>query len=187
MKHKKNKRGAVMNRLNVYVKKALSMGITRAKIIDTKTISVANWVKMKCQFGCGGYGKRLTCPPYSPTPEYTRKMIAEYRKALLMQIENILPTKEHSVSRKLKSIVADLERKIFLDGYYKAFGMTSGPCGLCRTCSTKKPCKYPYEARPAMEACGVDVYQTVRSNGFKLEVVTTEDSCCTYNGLILIE
>jgi predicted metal-binding protein len=116
-----------------------------------------------------------------------QKMVSEYRKALLMQIENIPPSKEHRVSQKLKRIVADLEREIFLDGYYKAFGMTSGPCRLCRTCSTKKPCKYPYRARPSMEACGIDVYQTVRNNRFKLEVVTTEDSYCTYNGLILIE
>jgi hypothetical protein len=38
-----------------------------------------------------------------------------------------------------------------------------------------------------MEACGIDVYQTVRNAGFKLEVVKTEDSCCTYNGLILVD
>ncbi len=176
-----------MSRLNVYVKKALSVGITRAKIIDAKTISVANWVRLKCQFGCGGYGKQLTCPPYSPTPEYTCKMLAEYSKALLMQIENISPAKEYRVSRKLKLIVADLEREIFLDGYYKAFGMTSGPCRLCRTCSTRKPCKYPYQARPAMEACGVDVYQTARNNDFKLEVVQSEDACCSYLSMILIK
>ena len=140
MKHKRVNQGAAMRRLSIFVKKALSIGITRAKIIDTRTISVANWVRLKCQFGCGGYGKRLTCPPYSPTPEYTQKMVSEYRKALLMQIENIPPSKEHRVSQNLKRIVADLERDIFLDGYYKAFGMTSGPCRLCRTCSTKKPC-----------------------------------------------
>ncbi len=187
MKHDVSKRGVSVRGLNVYVKKALSRGISRAKLIDARTITVANWVRLKCQFGCGGYGKRLTCPPYSPTPEYTRRMVTEYGRALLMQIENIPPAKEDRVSQELQMVVADLEREIFLDGYYKTFGMTSGPCRLCRTCSTKKPCKYPYQARPSMEACGIDVYQTVRNNGFKLEVVTREDSCCTYNGLILIE
>jgi predicted metal-binding protein len=120
-------------------------------------------------------------------PGYTKEMIKEFSKALLMQIVDIPPEKEMRVSRKLKRIVAELEREIFLDGYYKAFGMTSGPCRLCRKCNTEKPCKFPYEARPSMEACGIDVYQTVRNSGYKLEVVKTEDSCCTYNGLILIE
>ena len=36
------------------------------------------------------------------------------------------------------------------------------------------------------EACGIDVYQTARNNGFKLEVVKQEDACCSYISLILI-
>jgi len=176
-----------MSDLQKYAKKSLSMGITRAEIINTTTIIVANWVRLKCQFGCSGYGKRLTCPPFSPTPEYTQKMLGEYSKALLMQIENIPPGRESRISRKLKSIVSDLEREIFLDGNYKAFGMTSGPCHFCRTCDVNKGCKYTDRARPAMEACGIDVYQTMRNNGFKLEVVRSEDDCCSYNGVILIE
>jgi predicted metal-binding protein len=176
-----------MAELRKYVKRALSMGMTKAKIISSSNVVVKNWVRIKCQYGCGGYGKRLTCPPYSPTPEYTQKMVDEYTKALLMQIEDISPEKEMRMSRKLRSVVADLEREIFLDGYYKAFGMASGPCRLCRICISHKPCKYPYDARPAMEACGIDVYQTVRNSGFRLDVVREEDSCYTYNALILIE
>jgi predicted metal-binding protein len=175
--------------LNVekYVNAALSKGITNARIIDAKTVVVSNWVRLKCQYGCSGYGRRLTCPPFSPTPEYTRKMLTEYSKALLMQITGIESRKERTMSKKLKKIVTDLERDIFLDGNYKAFGMASGPCRLCETCNTKKECVYPEQARPAMEACGIDVYQTVRNSGFVLEVVRTEDECCSYNGLILVE
>ena len=176
-----------MPRLDKYVKKAKSLGMDKAKIIDTKTVVTGYWVRLKCQYGCGGYNKRLTCPSYSPTPEYTQKMLQEYSKGLLMQITDISPEKELRLSRKLKTIVADLERDIFLDGYYKAFGMASGPCRLCKTCDIKKPCKYPYQARPAMEACGIDVYKTARNNGFTLEVVKTEDEPCSYMGLILIE
>jgi len=176
-----------MLKLKRYVNEAVSMGITNAKIIDAKTIVVANWVRLKCQYGCGSHGKHLTCPPYSPLPDYTKKMVNEYSKALLMQIEKIPPQKELQMSRKLRRIVAGLERELFLDAYHKAFGMASGPCRLCRTCDTEKSCKYPDEARPSMEACGIDVYLTVRNNGLKLEVVKTEDSCCTYNGLILVE
>lgn len=176
-----------MSDMSKYVKKALSMGITKAKIIYSNTVTVGSWVRLKCQYGCGGYGECLTCPPYSPTPEYTRKMLGEYTRGLLMQIEDIPARKEAKVSRKLKKIVADLERGIFLEGYHKAFGMTSGPCRLCQRCNTRKACKYPYLARPSMEACGIDVYQTARNNGFKLEVVKQEDACCSYISLILID
>jgi len=173
--------------LNKYIKRVIAMGATKAKIIDTRTVIVGNWVRLKCQYGCSGYGKRYTCPPYSPTPEYTKKMLAEYSKGLLLQIENITPKDEPKASRKIKKIVAALEREIFLDGYYKAFGMASGPCRFCQTCDLNKPCRFPELARSAMEACGIDVFQTARNNDFKLEVVQTEYSLCSFVSLILIE
>ncbi|MFQ6084040.1 MAG: DUF2284 domain-containing protein [Candidatus Aminicenantia bacterium] len=176
-----------MLKLDKYVNRAKSMGVSRAKIIDIKNVVVGNWVRLKCQYGCGGYEECLTCPPYSPTPDYTKKMLSEYSKGFLMQIENISFMEELNASLKFKDIVADLEREIFLDGYYKAFGMTSGPCRLCQVCETSKPCKYPRQARPSMEACGIDVYQTARNSGFKLEVVKSEDSLCSFVSLILIE
>jgi predicted metal-binding protein len=176
-----------MVKVTSYIQKAVSMGATRAKIIDAKTVVVANWVRLKCQYGCSGYGKRLTCPPYSPTPEYIRAMLAEYGRGLLIQMDNITPAGESRASRKLKRIVADLEREIFLDGYYKAFGMASGPCRFCKHCDPSQPCKDPYQARPAMEACGIDVYRTARNNGFALEVVRSEDEPCSYLSLILID
>ena len=65
--------------------------------------------------------------------------------------------------------------------------MAAGPCGFCKTCETKKPCKHPHEARPAMEACGIDVYTTARNNGLGLNVVTSEDDLCSFLSLIVIE
>ncbi|MEO0096129.1 MAG: DUF2284 domain-containing protein, partial [candidate division WOR-3 bacterium] len=77
-----------------YVSRANKLGIPNAKLIDTKTIVVANWVRLKCQYGCSGYNKYLTCPPFSPTPEYMKKVISEYKTALLLQIEKIPSEKE---------------------------------------------------------------------------------------------
>jgi len=176
-----------MSKLDAYIKKAKSIGISRAKIIDTKNVVAENWVRLRCQYGCQEYGKQLTCPPYSPTPEFTRKMLDEYSKGLLMQIENIYFLDEPKIFIQIKDIVASLEREIFLDGYYKAFGMTAGPCRLCKSCDTNKPCKYASRARPAMEACGIDVYQTARNCGFTMEVVKSKEFHCSYVSLILIE
>lgn len=176
-----------MPKLDAYVKRAKSLIMSKAKIIDVSNVVVANWVRMKCQFGCGGYGECLTCPPYSPTPEMTKKMLQEYRKGLLIQVENIPPQEEDKIYRKLDKVAAKLERELFLDGYYKAFGLTAGPCSLCRSCDTKQPCKHPRLARPSMEACGIDVYQTARNCGFTLQVVKSRDHPCSYLCLILIE
>jgi len=170
-----------------YVKKATSLGVSRARIIDTKSVVVGNWVRLKCQYGCGGYGYCLTCPPHSPLPEYTQRMLTEYSKGLLMQIRDIDLRRDSGSITNLRRIVGKLERELFLDGYYKAFGMASGPCELCRKCDTSTSCKHPYQARPSMEACGIDVYKTARNNGFTLEVVPSGDSLCSFMALILIE
>ena len=37
------------------------------KWIDPQKIIVAQWVRMKCMFGCGEYGHGGTCPPNTPS------------------------------------------------------------------------------------------------------------------------
>ncbi|MCK5614996.1 hypothetical protein KAR91_74730, partial [Candidatus Pacearchaeota archaeon] len=46
-----------------YAKQAIKHGARDAKEISADTIVTAPWVRLKCQYGCGGYGQRLTCPP----------------------------------------------------------------------------------------------------------------------------
>ncbi len=152
------------------------MGAKSAKIILTKSVKVGEWVRLKCQFGCDEYGKRLTCPPYSPKPEETKKVLSHYRYALLIH---------GSQWTDLRRIVAKLEREIFLDGYYKAFGMGSGPCYLCRECG--EFCREPDSARPSMEACGIDVFATARANNFPIAVLKKRGLMGNYYGLVLIE
>ena len=36
---------------------------TEFKWIDAKKIVVSQWVRMKCEFGCGEYGQNASCPP----------------------------------------------------------------------------------------------------------------------------
>ncbi len=42
-------------------------------------------------------------------------------------------------------------------------------------------------ARPAMEACGIDVFATVRKHGFTIDVVRTRGDPEHYFGLVLVE
>ena len=67
------------------VEKAKELGAAGAKVIPAADIVVENRVPLKCRAGCIGYGKKLTCPPYVPTPDEFRKILAEYRYALLVK------------------------------------------------------------------------------------------------------
>jgi len=172
-----------------YCDYAKGHGADHALIIDAEQIVVDEWVRVKCQYGCGAYGRWLTCPPYSPTPNTTRKMLKEYSAGLLMKFDDISYEEEvdSSASRKVRNLVYELERTIFLDGFHKAFGMGAGPCPFCESCDVTRPCKFPRKARPSMEACGIDVYRTASNCGFSLGVVKSCRELCSYLALILIE
>ena len=48
-------------------------------------------------------------------------------------------------------------------------------------------CRHAEQARPAMEACGIDVYATARKHGFTINVVRTRRDPQHYFGLVLVE
>jgi predicted metal-binding protein len=170
--------------LKKYVSLVRAGGGMEARIIPAGRIVTAEWVRLKCQFGCGGYHKRLCCPPYTPAPERTRRLLGDYRRALIYTYSGVDELRRRN---RMMRFLAGLERTIFLDGYYKAFAMGAGPCRLCAVCDTGQRCKYPYLARPALEACGIDVYATCRNVGIKLAVVTSYDAPTKYVNLILID
>jgi predicted metal-binding protein len=170
-----------------YLKKAEKLGVVWAKAVHPRNVVVAEWVRLKCQYGCGAYGTCLTCPPYSPAPEYTRKMLGHYSKAIILLYEVSPQARERSLRRKMRRQIAALEREMFLDGFYKALAMACGPCNLCKTCDLTQPCKHEDVARPSMEACGIDVYATLAKSGYRLKVVKTPEEACHFCALVLVD
>ena len=154
-------------------------GVKDARIVSPSDIVTAAWVRLKCQFGCGGYGQCLVCPPFTPTPEEMRGVLNCYRRAILIHF---------GPRAALRTVVANLERDIFLSGAWKAFGLGDGPCSLCRRCPVEeRQCRHPERARPSMEACGIDVFSTAKRAGFPIEVVRTRRQRPDYYGLILVD
>jgi predicted metal-binding protein len=47
--------------------------------------------------------------------------------------------------------------------------------------------RYPDRARPSMEACGIDVFTTARSQSFPLKVLRSRKEKGNYYGLLLLE
>ncbi|MDD4889732.1 MAG: DUF2284 domain-containing protein [Phycisphaerae bacterium] len=159
------------------VQMAVKFGATAAKVVSPKMVKTGPWVAWKCQFGCGSFGSSLVCPPHTPAPSKTRRMLDEYKVAVLFECRD----------GKTKRVAAMMERELFLAGCFKAFGFGSGPCELCEVCAFDKGCRHPHQARPAMEACGVDVFSTARRNGFKIEVVRSPCDRQHYFGLVLVK
>jgi len=161
-----------------FVRRAVQLGAKDAKAIPTSQVFTAAWVRQKCRYGCGGYASSRNCPPYSPTPEETREVLDGYETAILVHGDS---------TTDIRGIVPKLEREVFLAGYYKAFGYACGPCHLCEECNFEGACLHPDQSRPAMEACGIDVFATARAAGFPIEVVTSPSCEQNYYGLVLIE
>ena len=151
--------------------------------ISADQIVTGEWVRMKCLFGCNGFGRRFSCPPYTPTPAETRAALDCYSCALLVRFEGDVgeTTPERLVSREMtryvQTVMFELEEMAFYDGFYKAFGYTGHQCGWCGKCVAKEKgavitdCKNRRKMRPSMEAAGIDVYATGANVGWNLDVL----------------
>jgi predicted metal-binding protein len=169
-----------------YAAQALAAGVLEARVIPVSNVVTGEWVRLKCQFGCGGFGSGLCCPPHTPTPEQMKRVLAGYKTALIYSY-TCTPDGYRRKRVKMQRLVAELERSAFLDGHYKAFGLIAGPCRLCKECNVTGRCKHPDLARPSMESCGIDVYATARNSGVELDVATREDGPSKYVNLVLID
>ncbi|MFZ0005173.1 MAG: DUF2284 domain-containing protein [Methanoregula sp.] len=146
---------------------ARSLGATNVKVISVSDIVVENRVTLKCRAGCIGYGKKLTCPPFVPTPDEFRKILTEYKYALLVKFispanaeadvicsiyrywldPDAPPDKKGAATRFWKDhfngtgafapMMLELERTAFNAGNPFALAFVNGSCRLCEICNVK--------------------------------------------------
>jgi predicted metal-binding protein len=175
--------------LEKYCKRASKKGAAHAKPVHPSSVVTAGWVRLKCQFGCPLYNLSHCCPPNTPTPEQTREILDSYHRALLFHLE--APKKPGREKRfgEFYDMLINLEGRMFKDGFYKAFVLLSGPCHMCKDCASLKgkPCNFGSRARPAMEACGIDVFQTARNNGFSIQTLQKRTETQNHFSLMLVD
>ena len=157
--------------------------------IDPAQIEVANWVQMKCRFGCDSYGKVASCPPNVPGIAESRAFFAEYSQALVFRFcQQVDADERHDWSRQINLKLLQLERDVFLAGYRKAFLLFMDNCAICAECApTRENCKLPQKSRPSPEGMGVDVFATVRSVGYPIEVLSDYDQPMNRYAFLLID
>lgn len=160
-----------------YLEMLKSHGAALAIKTDAATVVTAPWTLYKCQYGCDMYGTNLKCPPYTPTWRETRDMLSDFTTAILFMAHN---------TNQVNTLAVDLSRQLFLDDYYKVIAFGADACTRCQTC-TLTTCVRPGETLPGMDACGIDVYATVRANGLTLHTLKDKASVPDHYGLILVE
>ena len=70
-------------------KTAMECGARNVTLMHSSSIVVENRTVLKCMFGCDGYGSRV-CPPYIPSVDEFKKMLADYEWALLVEWDSKL-------------------------------------------------------------------------------------------------
>jgi predicted metal-binding protein len=151
---------------------------TDFKWIEPRQIIVAQWVRMKCMFGCGEYGRCGTCPPNTPSVSECERFFREYTDAVILHFTGKMkkPEDRHAWSARINAKLVKLERAVFLAGFERAFMLFMDSCCFCKECTgTRETCDNPRMARPSPEAMAVDVYSTVRQFGHEISVRTDYD------------
>ncbi|MBI9083165.1 MAG: DUF2284 domain-containing protein [Desulfobacterales bacterium] len=141
--------------------------------IDPQQIVVAQWVRMKCMFGCSEYGRNGACPPNTPAVAECERFFREYGDAVIFHFPKTVekPEDRHAWARGVNARLFKLERDVFVAGYERAFILFMDSCGFCQECAgSRENCKEPRLARPSPEAMAVDVYSTVRRVDFPIDV-----------------
>ncbi|UTB32377.1 MAG: DUF2284 domain-containing protein [Methanobacterium sp. ERen5] len=148
--------------------KALELDAVGCKIISVKDVYVENRIPLKCRVGCVGYGKKLTCPPYVPTPKEFHEILDEYEYAALLKFKSPARADAETVcsiyknwldpnvgndlklkaekfwdeyfdySNEIHKKMLELEKEAFNQGYTLALAFVNGSCRLCKSCNLKE-------------------------------------------------
>lgn len=158
--------------------------------IEASQIVTAQWVRMKCMFGCGAYGKCAACPPSVPNVDECERFFSEYTHAVIFHFQKLMenPQDRHAWSATVNARLVKLERDVFVAGYQKAFLLYMDGCTLCKECpGVRTECKQPRSARPTPEAMAVDVFSTVRAVGYNIEVLPDYEHAMNRYAFLLVE
>jgi len=173
-----------------------SQGASVVALINIADIIVDERVRLKCQVPvCDSYNRNLMCPPRVPSVAEFREILKYYELAILIQVSTELnetyanvPTEEVFLpAKKLHELVNSGEKEAFTAGFRFAAGFIGGCCRLCDECAAVQggtSCRFPFKARPSMEAMGIDVMATAEKAGLPLSFPIRNR--VTWTGLILI-
>ncbi len=174
----------------------LAAGACAVRVIDAGDIVVDERVRLKCQIPrCDSFSRNLMCPPHVPSVASFREALARFSRALLIQVsaplggnpEDRPATEIFEAAGTLHRLVNRSEKQAFEKGFRFATGLIGGCCRLCETCvavEAGQACRFPFKARPSMEAMGIDVVATAVKAGLPTGFPITGP--VTWTGVLLV-
>ncbi len=192
--------------------RAFELGAYQVKTIQVNEIVIDPRVRLKCSIPlCDSYGRNRMCPPNIISVEEFAQALSRYRFGLLVQFQMEYGEAEIKKKFKGKSLGAlhqdndyldkmtngmrdisltlgKLEKEALYMGYRFAVALSAGCCRLCDECVGTDPaakCRHPFQARPSIEAMGIDVVATAEKAGLKVDFPAKGKAVWT--GLLLVD
>jgi predicted metal-binding protein len=212
----------IRTHLEGFREKALALGASAAEVIPTSHVVVEERVWMKCLVPrCAALrdGGSPYCPPHTPHPDFMRKVFSQYDWAILFKtdvepLEDYIPTSEvrakellskrgqtqegRGFHEKTWEILGQLESYVQSKRYDLAMGFGAGSCkhSLCHgaPCGVFQNgnCRFPFRARPSMEAVGIDVFDLANKVGWEIYMIRSVEPdlsiipCAISVGIVLV-
>ena len=191
-------------RLKELVQLSFQLGVSNAVAISTNDILVEDDLANLCREPrCENYGLSASCPPYVSGPAGFRKLLDNYKHAVVVKIEVpseiLLSNQRNEIFELLHEIVAAIEQSAVKMGFSDSKAYAGGSCkelfcrnyADCRVLAKKGKCRNPDLARPSMSGFGINVSKLMEAAGMSYSMVTREAgsvkiSMGTVCGLILI-
>ena len=192
--------------------KALELGAYKIGRLSARDVVIDPRVRMKCSIPlCDNFGVNRMCPPNVISPEEFAMALGAYHHAIVVQFDfamNQAELQKRFGSKSLDQLLVDesysqimresqremslamgkLEKEALYMGYRFAAALAGGCCCLCDECvgpSSGEKCRHPFQARPSIEAVGVDVVATAENAGLEIEFPAKKRAVWT--GLLLVD
>ena len=197
VENKKSLRGELLARIDPIIALLKAEGASTVLSIPVSRVIVDERVRLKCQVPlCDSFHKNLMCPPFAMPVEEFRRVLGCYEEAILLQTEGLIdilndgkPGRDvFAPAGRLHDLVNLGEREAFRAGFHFAAGLIGGCCRLCEVCvaiDNSRICRFPFRARPSMEAMGIDVVATLENAGLSLAFPVSDR--VVWTGLILLQ
>ncbi len=179
--------------LELLHEKGRQQGLESIFPFDVSQIMVAQWVNLKCRYGCSQYKANWSCPPATPDIDEVQRILSEYSTALMLvgsqNRNNFYRDNNRNRTDQVKywKGTVSLERMLFLKGYDKAISLVSGACSLCKKCAYPRACRFPMEKRPTVESFYIDLVGTLKHLGIDIKVAMDLNENFMYYSIILLD
>ena len=165
------------NQLDLMVKEIRKKGYEIKGVrVKVEQLVFEERVKMNC-FYCCRYNSNWKSPPKIPELDIP-KMMTEFQSMAFIYIKEKIEDNFEQVrsesSVHLHRGMLECEKWLLQHDNSTALSFIGGSCKLCKNGCAPEKCANPYQARSPVEALGINVVESAKKCGIKIEFPVTE-------------